>query len=196
MPALATTTFSTISFVIDAIISVVFGFLGKKIATYTNTRTTLEAEKGVGKAFISAFRFEAGMGFLLAENGLLVLYIVNSLFKLYHGYHWGGNVKRNNPKNRSRHSTVITNKVGDIVGDMEPVMLLGFVLLGCSLEKTARIKASSAICVEEFLLLLPREAIPVDGKVLAGRSVVAKSIITGSNSTITEIVQLVADAQD
>ncbi|KAM7473016.1 hypothetical protein LguiA_011199 [Lonicera macranthoides] len=89
-PALATAIFSTISFILGAVTSVVSGFLGMKIATYANARTTLEARKGVGKAFITAFRSGAVMGFLLAANGLLVLYITINLFKLYYGDDWEG----------------------------------------------------------------------------------------------------------
>src|SRR4051812_5269700 len=73
--ALATALFSTIAFVLGGITSVISGFLGMKIAAYSNARTTLEARKGVGKAFITAFRSGAVMGFFLAANGLLVLYI-------------------------------------------------------------------------------------------------------------------------
>ncbi|RWW57745.1 hypothetical protein BHE74_00035448 [Ensete ventricosum] len=61
-----------------------------KIATYANARTTLEARKGVGKAFIAAFRSGAVMGFLLAANGLLVLYIAINIFELYYGDDWEG----------------------------------------------------------------------------------------------------------
>ncbi|CAL5373369.1 unnamed protein product [Camellia sinensis] len=89
-PALATALFSTLSFLLGAITSVLSGFLGMKIATYANARTTLEARKGVGKAFITAFRSGAVMGFLLAANGLLVLYITINLFKLYYGDDWEG----------------------------------------------------------------------------------------------------------
>ncbi|KAM7508268.1 hypothetical protein LguiA_018721 [Lonicera macranthoides] len=89
-PALATAAFSTISFLLGAVTSVISGFLGMKIATYANARTTLEARKGVGKAFITAFRSGAVMGFLLAANGLLVLYITINLFKLYYGDDWEG----------------------------------------------------------------------------------------------------------
>ncbi|KAL0300003.1 UNVERIFIED_CONTAM: Pyrophosphate-energized vacuolar membrane proton pump [Sesamum angustifolium] len=89
-PALATAAFSTLSFLLGAFTSVVSGFLGMKIATFANARTTLEARKGVGKAFIVAFRSGAVMGFLLAANGLLVLYIAINLFKLYYGSDWEG----------------------------------------------------------------------------------------------------------
>ncbi|KAI7756130.1 hypothetical protein M8C21_013440, partial [Ambrosia artemisiifolia] len=51
-PALFTAVFSTVSFILGAITSVISGFLGMKIATYANARTTLEARKGVGKANI------------------------------------------------------------------------------------------------------------------------------------------------
>ncbi|KAI3771754.1 hypothetical protein L6452_02921 [Arctium lappa] len=61
-----------------------------KIATYANVRNTLEARKGVGKAFIVAFRSSAVMGFLLAANGLLVLYITVNMFKMYYGDDWEG----------------------------------------------------------------------------------------------------------
>ncbi|EPS59584.1 pyrophosphate-energized vacuolar membrane proton pump, partial [Genlisea aurea] len=89
-PALATAVFSTVSFLLGAVTSLFSGFLGMRIATYANARTTLEARRGVGKAFIIAFRSGAVMGFLLAANGLLVLYIAINAFKLYYGDDWEG----------------------------------------------------------------------------------------------------------
>lgn len=89
-PALANAIFSTISFLLGGLTSLLSGFLGMKIATYANARTTLEARKGVGKAFITAFRSGAVMGFLLAANGLLVLYIAINLFEIYYGDDWEG----------------------------------------------------------------------------------------------------------
>ena len=75
---------------LGALASVLSGFLGMKISTYANARTTLEARKGVGKAFNTTFRSGALRGFLLAANGLLVLWVFNSLFKLYYGDDWEG----------------------------------------------------------------------------------------------------------
>lgn len=89
-PALANALFSTLAFVLGAVTSVLSGYFGMKIATYANARTTLEARKGVGKAFITAFRSGAVMGFLLAANGLLVLYLSIHIFKLYYGDDWEG----------------------------------------------------------------------------------------------------------
>ncbi|KAL3736838.1 hypothetical protein ACJRO7_025725 [Eucalyptus globulus] len=89
-PAVGTAVFSTVSFLLGAFTSILSGFLGMKIATYANARMTLEARKGVGKAFITAFRSRAVMGFLLASNGLLVLFVAINLLKLYYGDDWGG----------------------------------------------------------------------------------------------------------
>ena len=70
---------------LGSLASCFYGYLGMKFATYANARTTLEARKGVGKAFITAFRSGAMMGFLLGVNGQLVLYVTINLFKLYYG---------------------------------------------------------------------------------------------------------------
>lgn len=59
-----------------------------KIATYANARTTLEARKSLGKAFVIAFRSGAVMGFLLASNGLLVLVLIIHFFGLFYGDDW------------------------------------------------------------------------------------------------------------
>lgn len=89
-PALFNAVFSTVAFLLGAATSVVSGFLGMKVATYANARTTLEARKGVGSAFVTAFRSGAVMGFLLASSGLLVLYVAINLFQLYYGDDWEG----------------------------------------------------------------------------------------------------------
>nr|CAD1829736.1 unnamed protein product [Ananas comosus var. bracteatus] len=89
-PALANAVFSTMSFLLGTLTSVLSGYLGMKIATFANARTTLEARKGVGSAFRTAFRSGAVMGFFLASNGLLVLYITINVFRLYYKDDWEG----------------------------------------------------------------------------------------------------------
>ncbi|MFS7932270.1 putative inorganic diphosphatase [Helianthus anomalus] len=61
-----------------------------KSSIYANSRTNLEARKGVSKVFIVAFRSGAVMGFLIAANGLFVLYITINLFKIYCSDDWEG----------------------------------------------------------------------------------------------------------
>ncbi|MCO5580462.1 hypothetical protein L7F22_034330 [Adiantum nelumboides] len=87
-----TIAFTIVTFILGVVTSVLFGFFGMRIATYANMQTTLEARKGVGKAFIVAFCSGSVMGFLLATNanGLLVLYITINLFKIYYGTEWEG----------------------------------------------------------------------------------------------------------
>uniref|UniRef100_A0A0D9V0G9 H(+)-exporting diphosphatase n=1 Tax=Leersia perrieri TaxID=77586 RepID=A0A0D9V0G9_9ORYZ len=89
-PALANAVFSTIAFLLGAVTSVVSGFLGMRIATAANARTTLEARRGIGAAFATAFRSGAVIGFLLASLGLLVLYIAIKVFGVYYGDDWEG----------------------------------------------------------------------------------------------------------
>ncbi|KAL6589596.1 hypothetical protein ACP70R_050295 [Stipagrostis hirtigluma subsp. patula] len=89
-PALANAAFSAAAFLLGAVTSVVSGYLGMRIATFANARTTLEARRGVGAAFATAFRSGAVMGFLLASLGLLVLYVTIKLFGVYYGDDWEG----------------------------------------------------------------------------------------------------------
>ncbi|KAK4343294.1 hypothetical protein RND71_036388 [Anisodus tanguticus] len=123
-PALATAVFSTISFLLGAVTSVISGFLGMKIATYANARTTLESRKGLGKAFIVAFRSGAVMGFLLAANGLLSMGLFGRVGGGIYtkaadvGADLVGKVERNIPEDDPRNPAVIADNVGDNVGDI------------------------------------------------------------------------------
>ncbi|KAL3723937.1 hypothetical protein ACJRO7_036016 [Eucalyptus globulus] len=149
--ALVTAVFSTVSFVLGAFTSVLFGSLGTIIAIHANSRTALEGENIAGRTFRSC----AVMGLLLAAIDLLVIYLEINLFKLYYGNDWeglfeaitcyvlGGSsmalfgrasggiyakaadvcvhlVKEMEQRNRQtgRNPAVITNYVGDIVGDI------------------------------------------------------------------------------
>ncbi|KAL6607802.1 hypothetical protein ACP70R_040865 [Stipagrostis hirtigluma subsp. patula] len=89
-PAVASAAFSAAAFLLGALTSVLSGYLGMRVATFANARTTLEARRGIGRAFAVAFRSGAAMGFLLASSALLVLYAAVNLFGLYYGDDWGG----------------------------------------------------------------------------------------------------------
>jgi hypothetical protein len=51
-PAIYNGAFSTISFLVGAITSILSGYLGMSIATYANARTALQARKGIAPAFM------------------------------------------------------------------------------------------------------------------------------------------------
>ncbi|MEL6438496.1 MAG: heavy metal translocating P-type ATPase [Cyanobacteria bacterium J06621_8] len=106
----------------------------------------------------------------------------------------------------------------------EPVMLLGFILLGRTLEGKARNRAASAleelitlqppiarligkeenaeaitIPVEqvkrgEWLRILPGEKIPVDGKIVAGTTTVDESMLTGESLEVNKNISDVVRA--
>jgi K(+)-stimulated pyrophosphate-energized sodium pump len=75
--------FSAIAFLIGAITSSICAYLGMKIATVGNVRTTVEARKGLAKGFRTAFNSGAVMGFALcgmAVFGLMTICLVYALF--------------------------------------------------------------------------------------------------------------------
>jgi len=75
--------FSAIAFVAGAFTSSVCAFLGMKIATLGNVRTSVMAQKSIGDAFQVAFNSGAVMGFGLvglALVGLTSIYLIYALF--------------------------------------------------------------------------------------------------------------------
>jgi len=67
--------FTAISFWLGALTSMASGYLGMKVAVYSNVRTTISAQKeGYTACFNTAFRAGAVMGFALCGMGLLMLY--------------------------------------------------------------------------------------------------------------------------
>ncbi|KAL4855826.1 Pyrophosphate-energized vacuolar membrane proton pump [Chlorella vulgaris] len=89
-PAIYNGAFSTLTFLVGAVTSILSGYLGMSIATYANARTALEARKGIAPAFMAAFRSGAVMGFLLAGNALLVLFLLLLVLKKVFGDDWEG----------------------------------------------------------------------------------------------------------
>jgi len=77
---------TAVAFWIGASTSMLCGFLGMMIATYSNARTTLSAvkkEDGYTKAFNVAFRGGSVMGYLLCSLGVLVLWILLTVYKMF-----------------------------------------------------------------------------------------------------------------
>ncbi len=70
--------YTAFAFLLGAVISIASGFVGMKIATIGNSRTTVSAKSGIGKAFQVALQSGAVMGFGLvglAVLGLAVIYV-------------------------------------------------------------------------------------------------------------------------
>ena len=75
---------STIAFLAGALTSTISGFIGMRIAVYTNARTALSAQRGFEWAFDTAFKGGAVMGFALVSLGLIVLYLLVNAFYLFY----------------------------------------------------------------------------------------------------------------
>jgi len=74
--------YTAIAFLFGAAISIASGYIGMKVATQGNARTTVSARKGISQAFDVAIDSGAVMGFALvglATLGLVVIYLVMSV---------------------------------------------------------------------------------------------------------------------
>lgn len=72
---------TTLSFILGAVTSIASGYIGMKVAVFSNVRTTINAQKdGYQECFNTAFRAGSVMGFALSGLGILVLYVTLMLF--------------------------------------------------------------------------------------------------------------------
>uniref|UniRef100_A0A7S2A4D6 H(+)-exporting diphosphatase n=1 Tax=Trieres chinensis TaxID=1514140 RepID=A0A7S2A4D6_TRICV len=77
--------FTMVSFVLGAGTSIVSGYLGMKVAVYSNVRTTVSAQKsGWTACFNTAFRAGAVMGFALCGLGILMLYLTMLVYRTHY----------------------------------------------------------------------------------------------------------------
>ncbi|RYG63718.1 sodium-translocating pyrophosphatase, partial [archaeon] len=75
---------TTLSFVLGAATSILSGYIGMKVAVFSNVRTTINAQKeGYVHCFNTAFRAGSVMGFALTGLGILVLYITMLQFSVF-----------------------------------------------------------------------------------------------------------------
>lgn len=74
---------TTVSFIFGACTSILCGFLGMRVAIYSNVRTTLNAMlNGYRGGFDTAFRAGSVVGFCLTGLAVLILYSLLMLFSL------------------------------------------------------------------------------------------------------------------
>ncbi len=168
--------YTAISFLLGCVISIASGFIGMRIATIGNARTTTAAKNSIADAFKVALNSGAVMGFCLvglAVLGLAVIYLVldallpgidkHILMEVMAGFGLGGSsialfgrvrVEQGIPEDDPRNPAVIADNVGDNVGD---VAGMGADLFGSCAESTCAALVIGAVAFATNLeaLLFP-----------------------------------------
>ncbi len=70
------TFYTTAAFLIGAATSIASGYIGMRIAVYTNGRTTKECAQNIHNGFVVAYRGGQVLGFVLVGLALLVLQLL------------------------------------------------------------------------------------------------------------------------
>lgn len=65
--------FTALAYLVGSATSILAGYIGMRIAVYTNTRTTFQCCRSVHEGFLAAFRGGQVLGFVLVGLALLVL---------------------------------------------------------------------------------------------------------------------------
>ena len=73
--------FTATSFLIGSLTSILAGYIGMRIAVYTNTRVTFQTASSTHNGFVAAFRGGQVLGFVLVGVALLNLSIIVLIFK-------------------------------------------------------------------------------------------------------------------
>lgn len=80
------TFYTTAAFVIGGFTSIISGYIGMRIAVYTNVRTTKESAEDIQKGFIVAYRGGQVLGFVLVGLALFILQLIIIVYrKVYLG---------------------------------------------------------------------------------------------------------------
>merc|ERR1719183_2200191 len=72
---------STIAFLVGGVTSILAGYIGMKIAVFTNVRTAHECWKDLASGYDVAIRGGCVMGLSLVSLGVLALYIIIQIFQ-------------------------------------------------------------------------------------------------------------------
>jgi len=73
--------YTALSFLTGSITSIMAGYIGMRVAVYTNTRVTFQCCTSVHKGFVTAFRGGQVLGFVLVGGGVLNIMIIIFIFK-------------------------------------------------------------------------------------------------------------------
>jgi inorganic pyrophosphatase len=78
--------YTTAAFIVGGFTSILSGYIGMRIAVYTNVRTTKECAEDIHKGFVVAYRGGQVLGFVLVGLALLVLQVLIMIYRsLYIG---------------------------------------------------------------------------------------------------------------
>jgi Na+/H+-translocating membrane pyrophosphatase len=69
-------SYTTFAFLIGGFTSILSGYIGMRVAVYTNVRTTKECATDISNGFVVAYRGGQVLGFVLVGLALLVLQIL------------------------------------------------------------------------------------------------------------------------
>jgi len=72
--------YTTVAFLIGAVTSMLCGYIGMRIAVYTNVRTTLSCCRSIDDGFHVAFKGGQVLGFCLVGIALLVLQLLIMIY--------------------------------------------------------------------------------------------------------------------
>lgn len=73
--------FTTMAFLVGGFTSIASGYIGMRIAVYTNVRTTKECATDISNGFIVAYRGGQVLGFVLVSLALMILLIIIIIYK-------------------------------------------------------------------------------------------------------------------
>ena len=73
--------YTTIAFLVGGFTSIIAGYIGMRIATYTNVRTTFECAEDIHRGFVVAYRGGQVLGFCLVGLALLILQLLIIAYK-------------------------------------------------------------------------------------------------------------------
>jgi H+-translocating diphosphatase len=75
------TVYTTVAFLIGGTTSILAGYIGMRVAVYTNVRTTKECASDIHNGFVVAYRGGQVLGFMLVSLALAVLMLIIIVFK-------------------------------------------------------------------------------------------------------------------
>lgn len=75
------TGYTTVAFLVGGTTSILAGYIGMRIAVYTNVRTTKECANDISNGFVVAYRGGQVLGFVLVGLALLVLECLILIYK-------------------------------------------------------------------------------------------------------------------